>query len=210
MTNLKHDLSQQKTEIRDKLLRSAEITRRVAEDHEQTELITKMAEMIIQSLRNGGKVVFLGNGGSAADAQHLAAELVGRFERERPAIPAIALTTNTSILTAIANDYGYEQVFVRQVEALVHREDVVVGISTSGGSANVLRALELARNKGAYCLGLTGHRGGPMVELCDLCLCVESDNAARVQENHIAVGHVLCGIIEAEMNRSDETAQLSV
>ena len=167
------------------------------------ELIARMGERLIEALEAGGKVVFCGNGGSAADAQHLAAELVGRFRRERRALPALALTDNTSILTAVGNDYGYERVFVRQVEALVGEGDVVVGISTSGNSASVLAALRLARARGATCLGLSGRDGGALVGLCDLCLVVPATDTARIQEAHIAVGHVLCDLVESAFAESD-------
>ncbi len=185
--------------IKQALTESARLKLKVAE--EQATLIAEMAREIIHSLSAGGKVVFFGNGGSAADAQHLAAELVGRFKRERQALPAIALTTNTSIVTALGNDYGYEYVFSRQVEALVTEKDVVLGSSTSGDSPSVLRAMEMARRRGAYCIGLTGENGQALAKQCDLCLIVPDTQAARIQETHIAVGHVLCGIVEDSLLR---------
>ena len=193
--------------VSDALRASAEVKLALADLH--ASLIAQMAKTIVDALRAGGKVLFLGNGGSAADAQHLAAELIGRFRRERAAIPALALSTNSLILTAIANDYSYDQVFARQVEALVSDRDVVVGISTSGHSPSVLLALQAARQKGARCLGLTGRQGQPLAQLCDLCLLVPSDITAYVQEAHIAVGHALCGVIEDQFVRdaTDRVAQ---
>jgi D-sedoheptulose 7-phosphate isomerase len=176
------------------LRESARIKSAVA-DADST-LIAQITMLIIEQIRAGGTVFFLGNGGSAADAQHLAAELVCKFRRERSAIRAIALTANTSILTAIGNDYGYKQVFVRQVEALVREGDVVIGISTSGSSPNVLGAMRAARKKGAKLIGFTGQNGQKLAELVDLCLIVPSVDPARIQETHITVGHAICELME--------------
>jgi D-sedoheptulose 7-phosphate isomerase len=159
--------------------------------------IERLAARVSECLANGGKVCWMGNGGSAADSQHIAAELVGRFERERRGLAAVALTTDTSILTAVSNDYGYERVFARQVEALCTPADVVVGISTSGNSRNVLEALDVAGTLGAYRVGLAGGDGGKLHEHADLCLVVPSSNTARVQEAHILIGHILCDLVEA-------------
>lgn len=148
------------------------------------------------ALNRGGKIVFFGNGGSAADAQHLAAELVVRYRQERPAMAAIALTTDSSILTACANDYSYDHVFARQVEALVRPEDAVIGISTSGNSPNVLAGLEAARRLGAATIGFAGRDGGKMPSLCDALLVVPSPVTARIQEMHIMIGHALCDLLE--------------
>ncbi len=148
------------------------------------------------ALAKGGKILFFGNGGSAADAQHLAAELVVRYRTERPAMAAIALTTDTSILTACANDYSFDAVFARQVEALARPGDVAIGISTSGKSPNVLRALEAARRLGVVAAGFTGGDGGAMRDLCDPVLVVPSRTVARIQEMHILVGHALCDALE--------------
>jgi D-sedoheptulose 7-phosphate isomerase len=148
-------------------------------------------------------VLLAGNGGSAADAQHIAAELVGRFAFDRPGLPAIALTTDTSILTAVSNDYGYENVFARQVQALGSKGDVFIGYSTSGRSPNVLRALEEARKKGIVCIGLTGSRGGPLRELCDHLLEVPTDTTAKVQVGHLILGHILCGLVESTIFNSE-------
>jgi D-sedoheptulose 7-phosphate isomerase len=150
----------------------------------------------IACLRQGHKILLAGNGGSAADAQHVAAELVGRFAFNRPGLPAIALTTDPSILTAISNDYGYESVFARQVQALGSEGDVFIAYSTSGKSPNVIRALEEAGKKRLICIGLTGNRGGPMRDLCDHLLEVPTDKTARIQEGHLVLGHILCGLVE--------------
>lgn len=149
-----------------------------------------------QALEQGNTIYFCGNGGSAADSQHLAAELVGRFQKERRGFPGIALTTDTSILTAVANDYGYDQVFARQVEALVRSGDVLVGLSTSGNSPNVVAAIEKAKIFGAATIGMTGSRGGKLAEICNVCIQVPSDVTARVQEAHILVGHIVCEILD--------------
>lgn len=161
--------------------------------------IEKAGLLIQQALEGGHKILFCGNGGSAADSQHLAAEIVGRFQKERPSLPAIALTVDTSILTAIANDYGYDTVFKRQVEGLGQRGDVFVGISTSGNSKNVIVAIDAAREKGLHVIGLTGEGGGKMATLCDVCLAVPSKVTARTQEMHIMIGHILCEIAEENM-----------
>lgn len=161
--------------------------------------IERAAREIAIRLRGGGTVYFMGNGGSAADSQHLAAELVGRFKVERSALPGIALTTDTSILTAVGNDYGFEQVFARQVEALCGKDDVVVGLSTSGNSPNVLLALEAAGRLGAYRIGLTGRGGGKMADRCEQCLAVASTDTARIQEAHILIGHIFCSLIESSI-----------
>ncbi len=151
-----------------------------------------------KALQAGGKVLFMGNGGSAADSQHLAAELVGRFQKERRGLAGIALTTDTSILTAVGNDYGFDNVFSRQVEALASSGDVVVGLSTSGNSPNVIQALVAARALGATTVGLTGRSGGKMAALCDVCIKVPADVTARVQEGHILIGHLVCQLIDEE------------
>ncbi len=155
-----------------------------------------LTEVCLKSLRNGGKLLFLGNGGSAADAQHLAAELVVRYKINRRALPAIAITTDTSILTAAANDLSYDDVFSRQIEALAKPGDVVIAISTSGKSPNIIRALEAARAVGAVPAGLTGRDGGAMVGLADPLVIVPSQVTARIQEMHILMGHMLCEAVE--------------
>jgi D-sedoheptulose 7-phosphate isomerase len=165
----------------------------------QAETLERIAGEMTRAVMGGGKVLWCGNGGSAADAQHMAAELVGRFRRERKGLAAIALTTDTSILTAVANDYGYEQVFRRQVSALCARGDVVVGISTSGNSRNVCLALEEARQMGAYTVALTGQGGGAMVGIAEAAIAIPSTDTARIQEAHILCGHLLCDWVEARV-----------
>lgn len=158
--------------------------------------IAHAAGTITSSLSAGGQVLFCGNGGSAADAQHLAAEFVGRFLKERKAYPALALHTNTSAVTAIGNDYGFDEIFARQVAAHGRPGDVLVAISTSGGSPNVLRAVEAAREGGMHSIGFSGGDGGPLAEVCDECLTVPISSTPRIQEGHILIGHVLCGLVE--------------
>jgi D-sedoheptulose 7-phosphate isomerase len=158
--------------------------------------IVTAAGWIADALNAGGKVLLFGNGGSAADSQHLAAELVGRFERERRPAAAIALTTDTSALTAIANDYGVEQMFSRQVQALASEGDVAIGLSTSGASPNVLEGVAAAKRAGARTIALTGENGGLLAEACDLALQVPSQRTARIQEGHITIGHVMCELVE--------------
>ena len=162
--------------------------------------IRRIAETIIAAYRAGKKVAACGNGGSAADAQHIVAELVGRLELpRRPALAAVALTTNASVLTAIGNDFGFDQVFARQIEACVERGDVVVALSTSGNSPNVLVAVRRAKALGATTIGLTGASGGALSEAVDLALMVPSDSPQRIQEAHLTVGHIVCAIVESEM-----------
>jgi D-sedoheptulose 7-phosphate isomerase len=163
---------------------------------EQQPLLQRIAEKMTSAILAGHKVLWCGNGGSAADSQHLAAELMGQFRRERRGLPSIALTTDTSILTAIANDYGYERVFERQVEALCTKGDVLVGISTSGSSKNVCAALKSARKSGAFTVAFTGQGGGAMASVADMTLSIASKDTARIQEGHILCGHMLCDWIE--------------
>lgn len=158
--------------------------------------LQQCAECVAKALAEGHKVLFCGNGGSAADSQHLAAEFVGRFQKERKGLPAIALTVDTSVLTAVANDYGYDTVFARQVQALGSQGDVLVGISTSGNSRNVLLAVEAAKAKGITCIGMTAEGGGKMAETCNICLAVPSKVTARAQEMHILMGHILCELVD--------------
>ena len=185
------------SEIIKGLEESAQIKKAIAES--KVDEIASMVKLIITAYKIGGKVVLFGNGGSAADAQHLAGELVGQFKLKRQALPAIALTTNTSVLTAVANDYGYDAVFSRQVEALVNEKDVVIGISTSGNSPNVIEAIKLAKTKGAKTIGLTGGNGGKLAEVADLALIVPSDSTPRIQEAHITIGHIVCELVEKEL-----------
>lgn len=163
----------------------------------QREIVAQIGRVFMNSLSSGGKILWCGNGGSAADAQHLAAEIVGRFKRNRRGLPSIALTTDTSILTAVANDFGFNSVFQRQVEALCNPQDVLVGISTSGNSPNVCAAMELAKQIGASTVAFTGQDGGQLAGMADLTLRVESTETARVQEVHILCGHILCDWIDS-------------
>jgi D-sedoheptulose 7-phosphate isomerase len=161
--------------------------------------IQSAANACIACFQNKGKILLAGNGGSAADAQHIAGELVSRFAFDRPGLPAIALTTDTSILTAIGNDYGYEKIFTRQIQAQGNKGDVFIAYSTSGRSPNILLALEEACSKGLLTIGLTGNRGGPMRELCDFLLEVPSADTPKIQEGHLVLGHILCGLIEDKL-----------
>jgi len=163
---------------------------------EYTEMCAEVAEKIIEAIKSGSKVLLFGNGGSAADAQHIAAELVGRYYLERPALPAQALTVNTSTLTAIGNDYTYDQIFARQIEAFGQAGDVAIGISTSGSSRNVIEALRAAKRKEMVTVGMTGESGGQLKAEVDYCICVPSADTPRIQEAHILVGHILSELVE--------------
>lgn len=154
------------------------------------------AEACIHAMKCGNKVLLAGNGGSAADAQHIAGEFVSRFAFDRPGLPAIALTTDTSIMTAIGNDYGYEKLFARQVQAHAKKGDVFIAYSTSGKSPNVIAAIQEAKARGVICIGMTGNRGGPIKELCDHYLAVPSSDTPKIQEGHAVLGHILCGLVE--------------
>jgi D-sedoheptulose 7-phosphate isomerase len=158
--------------------------------------IQKASILMIHTLKTGGKILLCGNGGSAADAQHIAAELTGRYKSERKGLPAIALTTDSSALTAISNDYGYEHVFGRQVEALANKGDLLIGISTSGNSINIISALTYAKTLGCQTLGFSGRNGGKMNEVCDTNLVIPSNNTPRIQEMHILIGHILCQAVD--------------
>jgi D-sedoheptulose 7-phosphate isomerase len=175
---------------------SIAVKQRMIEDAALLASIRRVADVCIQAYRRGNRILLAGNGGSAADAQHIAAEFVGRYAFDRPALPAIAFTTDTSMLTAIGNDYGYEQIFRRQLDANGVKGDVFVGISTSGNSPNVNAALERSRELGIISVGLTGTGGGKMQALCDHCICIPSDSTPRIQESHIMVGHIICGMVE--------------
>lgn len=161
--------------------------------------LKRACEEAIACYKRGGRMMFAGNGGSAADAQHLAAELVSRFYFDRPALPALALNTNSSSLTAIGNDYGYDRTFARQLEAYGVKGDVFVALSTSGNSKNILRAIEAAKTRGIFTVGLTGETGGAMKEACDLLLRVSSRETPRIQECHILLGHIICASVEEAM-----------
>ena len=181
-------------EIRRQLAESARVKQTFSDA-----LVARIAEFAMRSaaaIRHGGKLVFFGNGGSAADAQHLAAELVVRLRTERPGLPALALTTNTSILTAAGNDYGFERIFSRQMESLVGPHDVVVALSTSGASPNIVKAVETGRSRGALLVALTGETGGALAGKVDILLDVPSRDPQRIQEAHITIGHIVCSLIE--------------
>lgn len=175
---------------------SIDVKQRMLADKDFMQQVTDMGHLLIDRYEAGSKLLVAGNGGSAADAQHIAAEFVSRFNFDRPGLPALALTTDTSILTAVGNDYGYDQLFRRQIEANGVAGDVFMGISTSGNSPNVIEALEAARLKGITTFGLTGESGGKMRELCDHCLCVPDGDTPRIQEAHIVIGHTLCAMVE--------------
>ena len=193
------ELSVSRVEIARWLRDSAELQLHAADV--VAEEVAQAAHVVIQAIRGGRKVLLFGNGGSAADAQHLAAEFVGRFARERRPFPAIALTTDTSALTAIANDYGFDQVFARQVAALGQPGDVVIAISASGNSPNVLMGVQVARQMGMITIGLTGE-GGKLARMADASIIVPSCNVAHVQECHIAIGHALCEVVESALSES--------
>ena len=162
-------------------------------------IIEQSAEMCIESINKNKKILLCGNGGSAADAQHIAAEIVGRYKIDRKGIPAIALTTDTSTITAISNDFGYEYVFERRVETLANKGDVLIGISTSGGSSNVINGLKMAPKIGCKSIGFSGSDGGEMNQICDTNLVVPSEDTPRIQEMHIVIGHIICHLIEQEL-----------
>lgn len=168
------------------------------QSHNQiTDSIVKACELIVDCLKNGNKVLLFGNGGSAGDAQHIAAEFTGRFVKERKSLPAIALTTDTSALTAIGNDYGFERIFERQVEGLAVAGDILIGISTSGNSPNVIKALAYGKQNGCTAIGMSGRDGGIMNEYCNVNIVVPSNITARIQEMHIMIGHIICTAVDA-------------
>ncbi len=186
-----------KTYVAEQLARSSAVKAAMVADLGLQQQVVDAAQMCIASIKGGGKILFAGNGGSAADAQHLAGELVSRFAYDRPGLAAFALTTDTSVLTAIGNDYGYEKLFARQVQAVGAKGDVLVGISTSGKSPNILAALREARERGLKTVGMTGNRGDAMEALSDCLLRVPAFETPNIQEGHICLGHILCGLIEA-------------
>lgn len=163
------------------------------------ESVIQIANILVEAFKTGHSLYLMGNGGSAADAQHISGELVGRFKKDRKPLPALALTTDTSVLTAIANDFGYDLCFERQVEAFVKDGDVVFGLSTSGNSASIINAAVLAKKKGAKTIAFTGKGGGRLKDQVDVCLEIPSTDTARIQECHITIGHILCSIIEKEL-----------
>ena len=187
----------EKAAVQEILRESAEVHARAAASVDDS--AAAIAAVISDALESGGKILLCGNGGSAADAQHIAAELAGRLRRERRALPAVALTVNASVLTAVANDYGYESVFARQVEALGRKGDVLIGISTSGSSPNVVRALEVGRSGGLVTVCLVGEEGGAAEQHCEYALRAPSGDTQRIQEVHIAVGHAICELVERRL-----------
>jgi D-sedoheptulose 7-phosphate isomerase len=189
-------LKQMQDIVADQLRQTVAVLTNVAQDSKLHEVLVDAAQETAKSLKAGHKLMVAGNGGSAADAQHLVAEFVSRLVKDRPALRAVALTTDSSILTAVGNDYGSECTFARQIEALGQPGDIFLAISTSGNSPNILRALELAHSTGIITIGLTGDRGGRMVELCDYCLRMPSDLTMKIQEAHLALEHIFCLLVE--------------
>lgn len=188
-----------KAYIKNHFEESLRVKEQILRDEDLIALIEKVARELIKAYQNGKKTLIAGNGGSAADAQHMAGEFVSRFYFDRPGIASIALTTDTSIITAIGNDYGYEKLFSRQVEAQGVSGDVFIGISTSGNSKNILEALKVCKQKGILSVGFTGASGGAMNELCDYCIKVPSSCTPRIQEAHLVIEHILCAIVEEEL-----------
>lgn len=190
---------------------SLETKTKLVREEVYTTQLAKVCEVVVAAYREGKKTLIAGNGGSAADAQHIAAEFVSRFYYDRPALPSIALTTDTSIITAIGNDYGYEKLFQRQIEAMGQPGDVFLAISTSGNSKNILLGLEAAKKRGIVTIGMTGLGGGKMAAMCDYVLRAPSDSTPRVQECHILMGHIICGAVESTLfKREDYVKQATV
>jgi len=185
--------------VKDILNESIRVKKKIVDDPSLLSQIKEISSLIVEAYRRKKKVILFGNGGSAADAQHIAGELVNRLYLEREALPAIALTTDSSVLTSIANDYDYSRIFARQVEALANKGDVVIGISTSGSSSNVIEAVKTAKEKGAKTVGFTGNKGGKLAELVDFVVSVPSDVTPRVQESHITILHIICCLVEREL-----------
>jgi D-sedoheptulose 7-phosphate isomerase len=185
--------------IKNQIKRSADLSQKLIENRSFLYEIEKAALKIIDTFRNSKKIMLAGNGGSAADAQHLAAELVNRFNFNRPGLPAFALTTDTSVLTSIGNDYGFENIFKRQIESIGNQGDVFIGISTSGNSPNIVEAFRGCREQKISTIGLTGSSGGIMKDLCDICIMIPSDETPRIQEMHILAGHIICCLVEEEL-----------
>lgn len=185
--------------IKNVLQESCSIKQMVIGDDRLLKVIQDVMDASVNALQSGNKLLLAGNGGSASDAQHIAAELVGRYEKDRKGLPALALTTNSSQLTAISNDYGYDNVFNRQIEALANEGDVFFGLSTSGNSKNIVNALQECKQKKVITVAMTGESGGEMKSLSDFCINVPSSNTARIQEVHITIGHIICSAIEAAL-----------
>ncbi|WP_345979968.1 D-sedoheptulose 7-phosphate isomerase [Sulfurimonas sp. HSL3-2] len=185
--------------IKNQIRSSYETKQKIYENEALIDIIEKVASKCVEIYKNGKKTIIAGNGGSAADAQHIAAELVGRYGFDRPSLPSLALTTDTSNLTAIGNDYGYDKVFSRQLEGMGQEGDIFIGISTSGNSVNIINAFESAKEKGIMTVALTGRDGGKMAQMADIAIVVPSNDTPRIQESHILIGHILCDIIEKEI-----------
>lgn len=188
-----------KNYIKDQIKKSYETKQAIYENDTLLNKIVEVAEKCVELYRGSNKTILAGNGGSAADAQHIAAELVGRYGFDRPSIPSLALTTDTSNLTAIGNDYGYDKVFSRQLEGMGQSGDIFIGISTSGNSVNIINAFESAKKKNITTVALVGRDGGKMAEMADIAIVVPSNSTPRIQESHILIGHILCDIIEKEI-----------
>ncbi len=185
--------------IEQQIKESSDIKKAIYTDLKLVKLIKKVSKKTIKAYKNGNKTLIAGNGGSAGDAQHISAEFVGRFAFDRDPLPSIALTTDSSILTAVGNDYGYKDIFARQIEANGIKGDIFIAISTSGNSKNIIKAIKRAKLKGIITVGLTNSNGGKMKDLSDYCICVPSENTARVQEAHIMIGHIICAIVEEKL-----------
>ncbi len=192
-------LADQKLTISSELQQTASLFTKLASDQPLIEEVLRISKSCIEALQNGNRIIFAGNGGSAADAQHFAAELVGRFYFERPGLPSIALSTDTSMLTAIGNDYGFKYVFERQLQANAKNGDVFIAMSTSGDSENILQAIQYCQESKIISIGLAGETGGKMKELCDHCICVPSMSTPRIQEMHTVIGHLICAEIERQL-----------
>ena len=188
-----------KNYIKEQIKQSYQTKQAIYENEALLETITKVAQACVEVYKKSKKTILAGNGGSAADAQHIAAELVGRYGFDRPSIPSLALTTDTSNLTAIGNDYGYDQIFSRQLEGMGVEGDLFIGISTSGNSQNVVNAFEVAKKKGITTVALVGRDGGKMAQMADFAVIVPSNATPRIQESHILIGHIICDIIEKEL-----------
>ena len=188
-----------KNYIKDQIKKSYETKQLIYENEELLNKIVELSKKCVELYKGTNKTILAGNGGSAADAQHIAAELVGRYGFDRPSIPSLSLTTDTSNLTAIGNDYGYDKVFSRQLEGMGQKGDIFIGISTSGNSVNIVNAFKSAKEKGITTVALVGRDGGEMAKMADIALVVPSDSTPRIQESHILIGHIICDIIEQEL-----------
>ena len=185
--------------IKNQISESIDLKKLILNDKNILTLLSKVSTQCLNAIKSNKKIILAGNGGSAADAQHIAAEFVSKFNMDRKSIPALALTTDTSIITSISNDYDFSQIFARQIESLGNEGDIFIGISTSGNSENIIQALKEGKKRGIINVGLTGKNGGRMKDLCDFCLCVPSLDTPRIQESHLMIEHIICGMIEEEL-----------